>query len=297
MQKTDEIPSVIAHRGASHEAPENTLPAYLLAEKQGAEGWECDIHRTRDGQLVVIHDTNTKRTAGVDMEVTEHTYDELRNLDVGKWKDPKYSGTRIPLLKELVEILPENRKLLIEVKGDDTRVVPPLLKTIQQSGKKPEQFSVISFALPILKAIKQKSPKTETMWLPGVNFGIFTVGEPVRKFYTRSKVVRLAKEAGMDGIDVDAGTRGIPEKLIKKAQAAGLKVAAWTVDSPEKAERLAELGVGVTTNRPAHIREAVEKGREKAGRTYQKKRSRVPSREQHLAHSHPTSREKGATTR
>src|SRR4051794_3938882 len=97
---------VIAHRGASHDAPENTLAAIKLAWQQEADAAEFDLHLSRDGKLVVIHDADTRRVAGVDKRVAEQTLAELRRLDVGAWKGPRFAGERIATLEEVLATVP-----------------------------------------------------------------------------------------------------------------------------------------------------------------------------------------------
>jgi len=97
---------IIAHRGASHDAPENTLAAVNLAWQQNADAVEIDVHLSRDGQIVVIHDENTRKTAGLNKNVSEQTLAELRRLDVGRWKGRQWAGEKIPVLAEVLGALP-----------------------------------------------------------------------------------------------------------------------------------------------------------------------------------------------
>ncbi|MDP6721144.1 MAG: glycerophosphodiester phosphodiesterase family protein, partial [Pirellulaceae bacterium] len=93
---------IVAHRGASYDAPENTLAAFRLAWRQGADGIEGDFYLTKDGQIVCIHDADTKRTAGVSRQVAKSTLAELRELDVGRWKDEEFAGERMPTLQQVL---------------------------------------------------------------------------------------------------------------------------------------------------------------------------------------------------
>lgn len=109
---------IIAHRGASADAPENTLAALKLGFEQGADAGELDLHLSSDGKLVIIHDADTKRTAGVDRKVVEQTFDALRRLDVGafgRWKDKGFAE-RIPTLDEALALVPADKKMVIEIK-------------------------------------------------------------------------------------------------------------------------------------------------------------------------------------
>ena len=95
---------IIAHRGASHDAPENTLASVRLGWAQEADAVEVDVRQSRDGHIVVIHDAHTRRTARVKRLVRAQTLDELRALDVGRWKHPRYAGEKVPTLAETIEI-------------------------------------------------------------------------------------------------------------------------------------------------------------------------------------------------
>src|SRR5512147_2630414 len=99
-------PLILAHRGASAEAPENTLAAFRLAMAQGADGVELDVHRCASGEVVVIHDEDARRTAGAPLRVAEAPLQALRALDAGGWKGEQFRGERIPLLAEVLEALP-----------------------------------------------------------------------------------------------------------------------------------------------------------------------------------------------
>lgn len=107
---------IIAHRGASGTAPENTLAAIRRAWELGADGVEIDIHLTRDGVPVCIHDPDTGRLSPEKHLIEEVTLADLKQLDVGSWKDPAFAGERIPTLEEVLAIVPERKTLLVEVK-------------------------------------------------------------------------------------------------------------------------------------------------------------------------------------
>tara|TARA_B100000745_G_C19782764_1_gene256469 strand:- start:6 stop:407 length:402 start_codon:yes stop_codon:yes gene_type:complete len=98
---------IIAHRGASHDAPENTLESVKLGWAQGADAVEVDVYLSKDGHIVVHHDSDTKKLAGVDRKVVDQTLAELRQLDVGAWKGPKWKGVRIPELDDVLATIPE----------------------------------------------------------------------------------------------------------------------------------------------------------------------------------------------
>ena len=107
----------IAHRGESFDAPENTLSAFRLATQSGADGIECDIHMTQDGEIVCIHDADTIRTSNAAFRISETSFPELRKIDFGSWKDAKWQGEKIPLLSELLDIVKPGMKVLSKSKA------------------------------------------------------------------------------------------------------------------------------------------------------------------------------------
>ena len=107
---------IIAHRGASHLAPENTLASVNLAWELGADAVEVDVHLTGDGRIVAIHDTTTGRTGGTQLEVAQTYSRHLRRLDVGRHKNHDFAGEPIPFLGEVLDTIPPGRHLFIEIK-------------------------------------------------------------------------------------------------------------------------------------------------------------------------------------
>ena len=108
-------PLIIAHRGASNLAPENTLASFRLAKELGADGIECDVQLTKDHKLVIAHDFFTDAHTGVKGDIYDMTFDELRQLDFGKWKSPEYEGEKIPTIEEVLDLGKDMKMLHIEL--------------------------------------------------------------------------------------------------------------------------------------------------------------------------------------
>ena len=140
---------VVAHRGASGEAPENTIPAFNLAWKQGADAIEGDFHLTKDGQVVCIHDANTKKVAGKNLVVKNTTLAELKKLDVGIKKGAAFEGTSIPTIGEVFETIPAKKKIYIEIKCG-LEIISPLLREVSKSRLEKEQVVFICFDAKII---------------------------------------------------------------------------------------------------------------------------------------------------
>ncbi len=236
---------VIAHRGASHLAPENTLASVELAWRLGADAVEVDVRLTRDGRIVAIHDETTDRTAGTHLEVAAAHSSQLRRLDVGRHKHPKFAGERIPYLEEVLQTVPPGRQLFVEIKCGP-EILPPLVQTIASSGKRP-QVVTIGFDLVTVRAAKAALPDVPAYWL---------CDKRVLVSYDRS-LAEKAKAGGVDGLDVHWS--GLTRRFIRAVKAAGLQLYIWTVDDPVQALRLKALGAdGVTTNRPGRLRRRIE---------------------------------------
>ena len=157
---------IIAHRGASHEAPENTLAAVRLAWAQGADAVEVDVHQSRDGHVMVIHDAHTRRTAGAGKRVASRTLEELRALEVGRWKHRRWAGEKIPTLAEVIDTIPKGKRLFVEIKCG-SECLPRFVETVKRSGRKPSQVVPIGFDLTTMKLVKWALPEWEVAWVQG----------------------------------------------------------------------------------------------------------------------------------
>jgi glycerophosphoryl diester phosphodiesterase len=241
---------IIAHRGASYDAPENTLAAVNLAWRQNADAVEVDVHLSRDGQIVVIHDESTRKTGGVGKKVSDQTLAELKTLDVGGWKAAQWAGERIPTLAEVLASVPRDKRLFIEIKGREVYVAE-FGHTFRRSGRRPEQVVAIGFALETMAKIKRALPEIEVCWIAEFKRNWQRGGWLLKP----ETLIQKAKDAGLDGLDL--GARGpITATLVNQVKEANLKLYVWTVDSPAKARKLKMAGVdGITTNRPGWLRE------------------------------------------
>ncbi|MEJ2702890.1 MAG: glycerophosphodiester phosphodiesterase family protein [Sedimentisphaerales bacterium] len=237
---------IIGHRGAAYLAPENTMASVMLGWEKRADV-EVDIYLTTDNRIVVIHDDTTKRTAGTDLKVAESSSEELRKLDAGRFKSEQFAGERIPFLDEVVKSIPPGRKLFVEIKCGPE--VLPLLKPLLAKSGKMSQIVIIGFDLETVTKSKQLID-VPTYWLRGTE-----KNKETKEWIPHDpKLVQTAKNNGLDGLDVHYA--GVTKEFVDATKAAGQKLYVWTVDDPEEAARLVDLGVaGITTNRPGWLRE------------------------------------------
>lgn len=241
---------ITGHRGASYDAPENTLSSVRLGWEQRADSVEIDVWLSKDGHIVLSHDKDTKKCAGVDKLVVEQTLAELRQLDVGKWKAAKYAGERIPLLSEVLPTIPAGKRLLIEVKCGP-EIVPTLVKDLEAAGRKPAETAVICFNADVVAAMKRARPDLQVYWLVGLKQDKKTGAWS----HTAEQLIARARELKADGVDLSA-CDAITPAFGKAIQDAGLKLLVWTVNDPAVARQMIAAGVeGITTDRPAWLRE------------------------------------------
>jgi glycerophosphoryl diester phosphodiesterase len=265
----EQVIQVVAHRGmgqgfAQPDAPpENTLPAF-------AEGWkiaracELDVHLTKDGQIIVIHDDTTDRTTNASWTVRDHFAAELRLLDAGRWKSQIWAGTRLPLLDDVLDAMPDGCQLFIELK-DGPQVVPATAELVRQSGKAADVV-FISFDIDTIALAKQEMPENDCLLIAvfeaDYKHGRWTIQysegpgfRTVTKTFAIDDLIALVKQYGLDGIDTSFA---VPPSLITRLKEEKLRSVVWTVDDPSIALDMVRLGVDtITTDRPGPIRDAL----------------------------------------
>ncbi|MBA4029787.1 MAG: glycerophosphodiester phosphodiesterase [Planctomyces sp.] len=245
---------IVAHRGASHDAPENTLPAIELGWEQGADVVEIDVYLSKDGEVVLLHDKTTKRTTGVDKPIADQTWAELSTQDAGAWKAAKYAGTKLPRLADALATIPAGKRMLVEVKCGP-EIVPHLKREFAKSGQPVESIVVICFQEAVCAAVRKELPEHKAYYLASLKQEKST-GEWLP---TAASIIATAKELGVQGVDLSA-CEAIDESFVKQVKAASLEMHVWTVDKPEVARAMQAAGVdSITTNRPAYLRQALAK--------------------------------------
>jgi glycerophosphoryl diester phosphodiesterase len=244
---------IIAHRGESFLAPENTISSINLAWKNGADAVEIDVRLTKDKHIVVIHDTNTWRVANKFKRIRNSNLKDLKCIDVGKLKNSKYEGERIPNLHEVLSIIPKGKKILIEIKSD-SKIIPFLKKEINDSTLLTDQIEIISFELKTLIEVKKQLPQYSVLWVCELDYSL------IRKIFRPSinKIISKAIKYNIHGLDLWAGAM-LDANAIRKIKLVNLKLYVWTVNNLDQAKVLFKLGVdGVTTDRAGWIKNQLE---------------------------------------
>ncbi len=214
---------VTAHRGHARVAPENTLSAIRKAIDGGADYAEVDVHQTADGVIVLLHDRDLKRVAGVSRRLDELSYDEVRKLDVGSWFDPAFAGERVPTLAEVHDLCRGQVRLNIEMKffGPDRRLAPEVARLVGERDFESDCL-VTAFDYDALQEARRHNPR--------LRIGL-TVAHAL------GNVSRLE----VDALSVRADH--LSDDLLRAAQRHGREVHVWTVNDARQMTELMKRGV------------------------------------------------------
>lgn len=231
------VPIVTAHRGFSAAAPENTLPAFQLAIDQGCERAELDVQMTKDGVVMVTHDTNMRRCTGRNQNIYDLTYDEVRKLDAGRWFGKKYAGTKVPTLEEVLDLCKGKIELNIEIKPN--AATPELeaetLRIIREKGFE-NDCVITSQSYETLCKVKELAPGISTGYILALGVGSY-YDLPAADFFS------------VESTFITSG-------MVQQVHLRGKTVSAWTVNREEDASDLLSLGVDdIITDKPGMVQQ------------------------------------------
>lgn len=245
---------IIAHRGESFDAPENTLAAINLAWKRKAKSVEIDIQLTNDNEIVVIHDYDTLRISGKKKTINNSSLKELKLLDAGLYKGEEWRNERIPTLNEVFKTVPSLGKLIIEIKSDED-IIEKLKYELSGSNLKVSQIEIIAFNANTLSKAKKMMPEYKMLWLLDLDYSW-----PHWLIWMRKqKIVKKIKKLHLDGVNIWAG-KLLTKDFVEYFKNAGLLVYTWTVNDPFKAQQLIEFGIdGITTDKAKWMTEQLAK--------------------------------------
>ena len=236
-------PTIWGHRGASRDAPENTLAAFQLAARQGADGIELDAQLCGSGEVVVFHDFSLGRTTGHPGLLAETPWEALRHLDAGAREGPRFEGERIPLLAEVLRETPPSLLVNVELKSerpDDRGLTEQVIRVIQAAGAA-ERVLLSSFNPLCLLRARLLAPALPRALLYEQDAGVLL---------RDGRSAPLVAAAAVHPQAVLA----TPE-MVARFRRRGYSVACWTVDDPAGARSLFESGVvGIITNAPGPMR-------------------------------------------
>ncbi|MBN1588772.1 MAG: hypothetical protein JW888_04590 [Pirellulales bacterium] len=240
---------VVAHRGFSAVAPENTLSAIAQAIRAGATGSECDVRRSKDGRIIAMHDETVNRTTNGKGKVEDLTFAQLRKLDAGSWKHKKFAGERIPTLDEILAAHKDTGcTAVVEIKVKD--IEDQVIDAIRRAGMM-NQTAVIAFDGDVVREMRTREPRLPCAWLCGKSLK----GTPAER---ADWIAKQAKEYKTNMVDL--GYSMLSRDVIAELHQRGLVVWAWTVDDPVVIDALMRWGVdSITTDCPDLIVRAMDK--------------------------------------
>lgn len=229
---------VSSHRGNSQVSPENTLPALENAIIARSDYAEIDVRETKDGEIILLHDNNLQRTAGINKKIQNLTYGQIRHLDAGSWFGDEFRNTKIPTLKEAFMLCKGKIKLNIEMKPGSTDHLEEKLVQLIEEYHYEHLCQISSWDYDVLKSIKMLNPEIKTGLILSAVYGDFCDREYVDFFSIRSGF--------------------ITDNIVKSVHMAGKEVQAWTVNTPNDIERMKALGVDcIITNNPTLAKEII----------------------------------------
>ncbi|WP_419954272.1 glycerophosphodiester phosphodiesterase [Neobacillus niacini] len=240
LRKVDNV----AHRGATGYAPENTIAAFDKGVEMKADYIEIDVQRSKDGELVIIHDNTVDRTTDGTGYVKDLTFDQIRSLDAGSWKGEQFTGERIPTFDEILERYHGKTGILIELKspelypGIEAQVAQ---KLIERNLDKPQNEKII------IQSFNFESMKLTNSLLPKVPIGVLTSN---RAHTTEQALKEFATYA--DYFNPSYGI--VSKELVDQVHSLGMKIQSWTVRSHEAAQFLLDMNVdGIITDYPDYV--------------------------------------------
>ncbi len=230
---------IIAHRGSAGSRPENSMAAIEQALDDGADWVEIDVQETADGEVVVAHDSDFMKVAGVDLNIWDATMDDLAAIDIGSWFDPAFADQRTPTLREALVAARGRGNVLIELKyyGHDVALESRVTRIVEETGMS-GQVAVMSLKIPGVETIQGLRPHWPSGILAATALGDISTLEA-------------------DFLAVNTGQASLG--LIRRVHAQGRKLYVWTVDDPATMVRMISMGVdGLITNEPALARRVME---------------------------------------
>lgn len=230
---------IVAHRGSSRVYPENTMLAFNQAVDELADCIELDVRQTADGELIVMHDLSLRRTTGVKEDASSLTLSEIKQLDAGSWKSPKFKGEQIPELSEVLEYAHGRIRLNIEIKtGKSDNNFAKKLVGLLEKYDMVDSSVVTAFDYDILKEIKSLNENIKTGYILSVAYGDYF---------------------GMKDIDFFSISYAfVSTDMVTRAHEHDKEVYAWTVNSEKSIKRMLECGVdGIITDNPVLAREII----------------------------------------
>jgi glycerophosphoryl diester phosphodiesterase len=255
QQINNRNPIVVAHRGASGYAPENTMAAIKKAITMGVDMIEIDVQLSKDNEVVLMHDLTVDRTTNGKGKVRDLYLEEIKKLDAGKWFSSEFSGEKVPTLEEVIQAINGQCKLLIEVKRVKSKKLEIENKIVQLINKyNAYNWCIVqSFETQVIKNIQALDKSIECHKLVTMNISVLPL-----HIDSRIKTGTIYKYKTVQSIN--PYFKMLNKRKVNKIHSRGQKIITWTVNEPEDMKRMIEMGVdGIITNYPDRLIQLLKK--------------------------------------
>lgn len=242
MSQTNNM-MIIAHRGAAGEAPENTLAAFALGLEQGCTGIELDVHLSKDGEIIVCHDTTLNRTSDRQGAIGDLTVAEIKQADAGRWFHERFAGERVPLLEEVFDLVPRDVQINVEIKAGVQQLVPALVDLLKRKDRLDSVF-VSSFDFDCLERLKELEPEARIGLLYKISM---------------TNHYRMAALLDCPVFSLHPHWSVLTKQNVSAATSRGLSVYPWTVNKEEDMRTMIGYGVsGIITDFPGRLKSLLD---------------------------------------
>ena len=247
--KEKDYPLIVAHRGASMEAPENTLPAYIKAWDQGVDAVELDVRETKDKRLICVHDDSLGRVSESEYSISQETLATLKTIDIGSFRSKKFANTFVPLLKEVFDCKPEKSKIFLEIKPSKISF-NELNEMVETNVISKLNTHFLGFYPKVVEGLNKRFDIPATLSIVPAFFDYDY--EKISSFLEKSKSFGISQR-----IDSKKSMN-----LIKKFKEEGKYCITWTVNNKKYMRDLIELGVdAIITDNPKKLMKVIKEKR------------------------------------
>jgi glycerophosphoryl diester phosphodiesterase len=234
---------IIAHRGSSGEAPENTMIAFKRSIEEGSDAIELDIHLSKDNEIIVCHDATVNRTTNGTGYIRDMDLSALKQLDAGSWFAERFAGETLPLLNEVFELVPNHILINVEIKNKyEGHLLRPLLELIMKYNRI-DSVVISSFDHKFLKLLKFQEPK--------IKIGVLISSNMIN-------VMKYIDSMEIEVYSIHPNYKFMDNEDIQEVVKQGLEVYPYTIDSLEALQSAIDSGVtGIMTNYPLRLKDII----------------------------------------